>query len=151
MKTLLRRLLPALVAGALASALTASKSSAQQTSPPGAIAWTQCLGGRVNTYIDVAVLGTDSTEEILYHESIHHRQNVDSIAKTGVCAMVVSPAQLLNYEIEAYCASDSVRVRVKHSTPAEASAQTIWRLLREFHGALPVFTVTDSWARGCPT
>jgi hypothetical protein len=149
--TPLQRVLYLLVTGLTVLVFGATALVAQQTSPPGAIAWTQCLGGRVNTYIDVAVLGTDSTEEILYHESIHHRQNTDSIAKTGVCAMVVSPAQLLNYEIEAYCASDSVHVRVKHSTPSEASAQTIWRLLREFHGALPVFTVTDSWARGCPT
>lgn len=149
--TPLQRVLYLLVTGLTVLVFGATALVAQQTAPPGAIAWTQCLGGRVNTYIDVAVLGTDSTEEILYHEAIHHRQNADSIAKTGACAMVVSPAQLLNYEIEAYCASDSVRVRVKHSTPAEASAQTIWRLLREFHGALPVFTVTDSWARGCPS
>lgn len=134
----------------LVAALLIPSRIAGQTAPPGALAWTQCLNGRVASFIDVTVLGTDSTEEILYHESIHRRQNTDSIAKTGVCAMVVSPAQLLNYEIEAYCASDSVRVRVMHKPPAEVSAQTIWRLLRQFHAALPAFTITDSWQQACP-
>ncbi len=131
-----------------ASAITTPAHA--QTAPPGAIAWTECLNGRVATYVNAAILGTDSTEEILYHESIHFRQNTDSIAKTGVCAMIISPAQLLNYEIEAYCASDSVRIRVKHTPKPEVRAQTVWRLMRELHSVLPVFTITDSWNRGCP-
>lgn len=136
----------------LAVCLTLPAEARTQTviAPPGAIAWTECLNGRVNSYVNVGVLGSDSTEEILYHESIHYRQNVDSIAKTGACAFVISPAQLLNYEIEAYCASDSVRVRVKHTPKPEARAQTVWRLLQMLRHVLPAFTITDSWEKGCP-
>lgn len=121
---------------------------AGQNAPPGAVAWTSCLGPHVNTYIDVAILGADSTDEILYHESIHRRQAYDSLAKTGACPLIVSPAQLLNYEIEAYCASDSIRV--KREPLAVAQATTLDRLVREFHAALPLFTITQSWRQGCP-
>jgi len=134
----------------LAVCLALPAEARTQIAPPGAIAWTECLGGRVNTYVNAAILGTDSTEEILYHESIHFRQNIDSIAKTGVCALVVSPAQALNYEIEAYCASDSVRVRVKHTPVDSVRTQTLWRLIQQLHRVLPMFTISDSWDRGCP-
>lgn len=134
----------------LAVCLALPAEARTQVAPPGAIAWTECLNGRVATYINAAILGTDSTEEILYHESVHFRQNTDSIAKTGVCAFLVTPAQALNYEIEAYCASDSVHVRLHHTPKAEVRAQTLWRLLQMLHRVLPTFTITDSWEKGCP-
>jgi len=146
---MLRPLVPPALLAAFALAFM-PRPAAPQAAPPGATAWTQCLDRRVNSFIDVAAIGTDSTEEILYHESIHRRQNADSIAKTGACARIVTPAQALNYEIEAYCASDSVRVRKQHTDPGEVSAQTLWRLLRQFHAALPYFTISSSWLKGCP-
>lgn len=132
----------------LVAALLIPSRIAGQVAPPGAIAWTSCLGRTVATYIDVAILGADSTDEILYHESIHRRQAVDSLAKTGACPLIVSPAQLLNYEIEAYCASDSIHV--KRDTREHAKAITLERLMREFHAALPAFTITQSWQQACP-
>ncbi len=119
-----------------------------QSAPPGAIAWTSCLGRSVTTYIDVAILGADSTDEILYHESVHRRQATDSLAKTGACPLIVSPAQLLNYEIEAYCASDSIHIR--RDTSEQTKAITLQRLMRQFHAALPAFTITQSWQHACP-
>jgi hypothetical protein len=137
---------------ALAGTLIAASPSCAhaQIAPPSAIAWTQCLDAKVSSYINASIIGTDSAAVILRHEEVHHRQQTDTIAVTGRCAIYVTPAQLLNAEIEAYCASDSVAVHVQARHPTEVSAQTLLRLMAQFHRALPAFTITDSWARGCP-
>ena len=123
---------------------------ASQAVPPGAIAWTQCLDGKVDSYINAEAVGTDTAAVILRHEEVHRRQARDSVTATGHCVYPQTAAQLLNLETEAYCASDSVEVNVRHRDPVEVSAQTLFRLLRQFQRAMPAFTIGDSWRKACP-
>lgn len=134
----------------LASALVLASPLRAQAVPPGAIAWTQCLDGKVETFINAEALGGDSTVVILRHEEVHRRQQRDSVTSRGACWYPTTAYQLLNWEIEAYCASDSTWVNIVKRDSVETSAQTLLRLVRQFSRAMPVFTIADSWAKGCP-
>ena len=128
----------------LLSALALGSLSAQSST-----AWTSCRGQDVQTFVNVGVLGTDSTEEILHHEEVHRAQARALIDSLGACPNVTQ-RQALNIEAGAYCASDSVRVRVKHTPKYEASAITLYRLLGEFWPSIPADTVVTVWRATCP-
>lgn len=142
LRHLLYRLLPFLLAGLTLAAIP-HRATAQ------AIAWTVCQGHTVTTYINVAILGSDSTQEILRHEEVHRRQASDTVAVHGACVWL-NQYQILAIEAEAYCASDSVRVRVKQTPAFEVSAISLGRLLGQFYPALPADSIVATWKRACP-
>jgi hypothetical protein len=116
--------------------------------PPGAIAVTSCLGGRVRTVIDAEVIGTDSLQEILVHEAKHREQA--KRAGKGQCPSYERVWQLLNDEIEAYCTSKPIRMAALHQYEWEVDANYIVRLLYQFKGAVPRATIISSYYQGCP-
>lgn len=148
MRSLLKVPLLSLLAGTLVAASPSLLPA--QIAPVGAIAWTQCLDAKVSSYIDAAIIGTDSAVVILRHEEVHREQQRRAIEATGACIIYSSPVLLLNHEIEAYCASDSTAVRVNRRDPVEVSAQSLWRLWQQFRRVFPLFTIDSSWAQGCP-
>lgn len=113
------------------------------------VAWTTCQGAYVASFINVAILDTDSTQEILKHEATHRDQARALVDSLGFCPNPTSFERLL-MEIGAYCASDSVRVQVKKTTPFEASAITLGRLLGAFWPTLTADTIVATWRRECP-
>lgn len=115
--------------------------------PPGATATTYCAGGRVGTWIDAAVIGTDSATEILEHEKVHRRQFADSVVKNGVCPIIDTPAKMLMLEVEAYCVSFDIRS--EHQDPTTVRSIYVLKLMREFGGALPPYTITHQWTVQC--
>jgi len=118
--------------------------------PPGAIAVTYCLGGRVRSVIDMEVIGTDSLEEIAVHEATHREQWRRKVQEAGECpTQYRTPAQALNAEIEAYCASRPIRMK-RGFTQQEVDDNYLSRLYYQFGRALPMFTIVDSYRRGCP-
>jgi hypothetical protein len=133
-------------------ALAVPSARAQLPVNPTTIAWTQCVNGTVSSFINVAVLGTDSTQEILRHEQAHRAQATKALAANGgVCHVITTPEELLQLEAEAYCASDVVRVRVRHTPKAEVSALTIKRLIDQFwfYGITPE-RIAQVWTAVCP-
>lgn len=123
-------------------------ANAQQIDPR-ATAITYCYNNAVASLISVAVLNTDSTDEVLAHERSHRRQMMDSIVATGACPTYATVQSNLQSEIIAYCASDSVRVQRTHD-PQEASRSTMLRLVAEFVPTLPVDSVAAAWVKQCP-
>lgn len=113
------------------------------------VAWTTCQGSNIASFINTAILGTDSTQEILKHEETHRAQARALVDSLGFCPSPTSFERLL-IEIGAYCASDSVRVAVKKTPPFEASAITLGRLLGAFYPTLTADTIFTTWRRECP-
>src|SRR5512135_2649019 len=131
---------------------------AQRFDPPGnivPIAVTYChLADSVApsftvTFIDAALVGSDSLPEILTHERVHDRMNRDSLA-AGRCPGPASDIHAqLGRELLAYCSSDSVRVLRTHD-PVEAGRTTVERLLNQFNGKISMTEIVLRWARACP-
>lgn len=113
------------------------------------VAWTTCRGSVVASFVNTDVLGTDSTEEILTHEAKHRAQAQAFIDALGACPWL-DPGQRLQIEAEAYCASDSVRQRVKRTPVFETKAISLWRLLSEFHTYISADSVLSVWKATCP-
>lgn len=113
------------------------------------VAWTNCQGSSIATFVNAAILATDSAQEILRHEQVHRAQAQALVDSLGACPALDANAHL-QIEAQAYCASDSVRVRVKQTPPLEASAITLSRLLREFWPTISADTILATWRRTCP-
>ncbi len=136
----------ALVTLILLFTLLSVVANAQSGLPPGALASTSCLGGHIQTAIDVRIIGTDSLEEILVHEAKHREQ---AMRTAPMCPKYDRPDQLLNDEVEAYCTSRPIRMQ-RGFTEQEVDANYLMRLIYQFKGALPRFTITDTYSRSCP-
>ena len=101
------------------------------------------------TFIDAAIIGTDSLTEILTHERAHDRMNRDSLAAGHCPGPAGSILAQLNREVYAYCVSDSVRVLRTHDS-AEAGRSTVERLLNQFNGRIAMVDIVWRWNQSCP-
>lgn len=114
--------------------------------PPGAIATTYCLGGRVTSVINLEVVGTDSLEEIAAHEAKHREQMARSAPE---CPNLAEPTRLLAFEIEAYCASRPYRMRRGYSQ-AEVDEDYIARIQADLGRVYPPKAIELLYHNGCP-
>jgi hypothetical protein len=115
--------------------------------PTNTIALTPCYQNKVATYVNVAMLGTDSTKEILAHEAVHVAQAKWSIEHLGHCPDYSDHLLLLDDEVAAYCASSELRIQRKDAE--EVNYSTVMRLRNQFQ-ELPADTLIAHWQRGCP-
>lgn len=141
LRHLLHKLIPLLLASLSLAAIPRRA--------PAQTAWTVCQFNTFASFVNVGVLGTDSTQEILRHEEIHRRQMADTIRAHGACVWL-NQYQTLALEAEAYCASDSVRVRVKQTPVFEVSAISLGRLLGQFYPTISADSIVATWKRVCP-
>lgn len=147
MKSLLRLAAFALV---LAAGLFLSPALEAQA-PPGALAWTECLGGHVSTYVNAEIVGSDSLREILVHEAKHREQA--HRAGPGQCPVVDTPWKLLAAEVEAYCASKPfhmARLPNPETAELETDVNYLTRLFIQFHGAMLKRDIVQAYRTGCP-
>jgi hypothetical protein len=115
--------------------------------PTNTIALTPCYQNKVATYVNVAMLGTDSTKEILAHEAVHVAQAKWSIEHLGHCPDYSDHLLLLGDEVAAYCVSSELRIKRKDAE--EVNYSTVMRLRNQFQ-ELPADTLIAYWQRGCP-
>jgi len=115
--------------------------------PTNTIALTPCYQNKVATYVNVAMLGTDSTKEILAHEAVHVAQAKWSIEHLGHCPDYSDHLLLLGDEVAAYCVSSELRIQRKDAE--EVNYSTMMRLRNQFQ-ELPADTLIAYWRRGCP-
>ena len=118
-----------------------------QAPPAGAAAITYCLGDRASTWVDVRILETDSTTEILVHEAMHRRQMLDTITAVGRCPSAQTPFSYLQSEVEAFCASFDERV--KRMSPKKARADYLGKLIRYYRVGLSADVVVGLWQKQC--
>ena len=118
---------------------------AQDVSPVGALAYTTCLGGHVKTFVDAAIIGTDSLTEILVHEAKHREQ----AARSAPMCQRYTPWTLLASEVEAYCASRPFRM-ARGWSELEVDINYLTRLFSQFKGAMPRRDIVRAYRTGCP-
>lgn len=115
---------------------------------PGALAETYCIGGRITSVINMEIIGTDSLAEIVAHETIHRAQ-IAGRSTPGNCPPPLTPAQLLQDEVEAYCGSRPFRIAQGFSKEA-VDSNYISRLNNQLGRALPKFTISSTYLQSCP-
>lgn len=130
---------------ALAVALLLARPAHAQMSS-GALAETSCLGGRIQSVIDMALVGTDSLQEVVVHE-MKHQEQARKFAPG--CPNYTNPAELLVDEVEAYCASRPYRIARGWSKDS-VDNNYLLRLRSQFDRALHPLQVVIAYKRGCP-
>jgi hypothetical protein len=133
----------------LALALWATSLQAQVYVPitPATLGLTWCEVGRPRTFIDAAVVGSDSLEELMVHERTHREQQIKRTGATGQCIPFATPEEFLAAEVEAYCAG---RVeRLKRFPADEVDDSYLRRLLSQFWETLPVTTIVNTYLKDC--
>jgi hypothetical protein len=139
----------------LAFLLGAGVCHAQEESysplPGGAVAVTYCLGGRVRSVVDMAILGSDSAEEIAAHEAAHRATQLRRMRDLpqGTCAPMPD-ALLLTDEVHAYCTS--LPYRSRRVGEGDARRSYLLRLVYQFREtSIPPDSVLHAWITGCPS
>lgn len=129
------------------SLLLVTPVSLHSQDPSNTLAVTPCEQNTVATFINLELLGTDSTQEILAHEEVHRNQAKWSIKHLGHCPIYSDHSLLLHDEVEAYCVSSELRA--KRKDPNEINTTTILRLQNQFED-YSRDSLVAAWQRGCP-
>ena len=117
------------------------------------VALTFCVDNVPRSFISAELVGTDYLQEVVVHEARHRWQYQQRVNAGQSCEDPdMTVAKLFEVEVDAYCASNVVRI-ARTGDPAEASLATIDRLLTEF---LPLDMsfgqIVVGWLHsGCPS
>lgn len=135
-----------ILALALLLAPLSAKAQNYAPLPPGTVAITYCIGGRVTTVMNMDWAETDSLPELIAHEKKHQEQ---ARRYAPGCPPYSDTHTLMLHEIEAYCASRPYRMKLGF-TKDQADGDYLLRIVAQFKGEIPSETIIQSYFKGCP-